>query len=235
MGKRFRILIVEDEAEVSYFLKAALNTNNFEGFVAENGQQAVEFFGSQDFDAILMDINMPVLNGVEATREIRKHPKGKNIPIVILTALEMEEWEQKSREAGASQFLVKPFRSKDVLHCLRTLLENPPGTKSKTSGTKPKRETKLKVHFKTPQGLIQCYLKNLLEGRTFLETPNILPLGSTFHFEITLADANEKPLHVEAVVKWINLYEDSKGMGIEYHFVNPQDEKRILDLMDKVS
>jgi len=231
MGKRFRILVVEDEPEVSYFLKAALNTNNFEGVVAENGQKAVEFFGAQDFDAILMDINMPIMNGIEATREIRKLPNGKEIPIIILTALEIEEWETQSKEAGASQFLVKPFRSKDVLHCLRTLLENPPGTKSKSSAVKSKRETKLKVQFKTPQGLIQCYLKNLLEGRTFLETPNILPLGSTFHFEITLADTHEKPLHVEAVVKWINLYEDSKGMGIEYHFVNPEDEKRILDLM----
>lgn len=231
MSKRFRILIAEDEPEVSYFLKAALNTNNFEGFVADNGRKAVDFFESQDFDAILMDINMPTLNGIDATREIRKLEKGKDIPIVILTALEMSEWEEKSKQAGASQFLVKPFRSKDVLHCLRTILENPSAAKGNKTAGKSKRIANLQINFKTPQGLIHCYLTNLLEGRSFIATTKILPLGSAFNFEITIDNSKEPPLYVAATVKWINLYSGSEGMGIEYQFKNPEDEKRILNLM----
>ena len=69
-----------------------------------------------------------------------------------------------------------------------------------------------------------------MDGRSFLKTDKLLPLGSSFNFEITPPD-NEEPFHIKGTIKWINLYSDNRGMGIQFSFENPQDEERIQKLV----
>jgi uncharacterized protein (TIGR02266 family) len=222
------VLIAEDEEQVRHLLKATLSTQGFEVIQAANGEEAVEKFFQAPLDAVIMDLNMPQMDGCEAIKQIRLLEGGKEIPIVVLTALDSKDWHEKAEKAGASLFMTKPFKPKDVIHCLRTLLEpipEPKAKRSKKSTFNPKT-LNFKVRYKTEEGFLNCYLRNLLENRSFLETNKPLPLGSKFNFEI-MPPNEEKGFTVIGTVKWVNLYAGQKGMGVQFSFKDKADETRI--------
>lgn len=223
------ILVVDDEEQVRNLLKASLHTQGYQVIPAADGQQAVDYFKDRgaEINAILMDINMPRKDGCQAMREIRALPHGADTPMVVLTALDTPEWEQAAQDAGATLFMTKPFSPKDILHCLRTILDGElKNARAAKAAAKTKPQVNLKIRYQTPQGFMQCYLRNLMDRRSFITTDKILPLGSKFNFEIT-PPFDEKPFTVEGEVRWINLYADQKGMGVQFSFVNPEDEARV--------
>jgi signal transduction histidine kinase/CheY-like chemotaxis protein len=104
-----RVLVVEDyptnQAIVRYLIESAGGVVA----VAENGLVALEVFSERDFDIILMDVQMPKMDGYEATREIRKLPRGATIPIIGMTANVFEKDRQACLAAGMNDFIPKPF------------------------------------------------------------------------------------------------------------------------------
>lgn len=92
-----------------------LERNNFEIVEAENGRQALDFFHGQCPDVILMDICMPIMDGVEAMQQIRQINNGKQpIPIIAFTSGEHSETKSDLMEQGFSEYLKKPFKEKDL-------------------------------------------------------------------------------------------------------------------------
>ena len=83
---------------------------------AENGQLALEMIEKEDFDLILMDLHMPILDGIEATRIIRKsdNPKIREIPIIALTAAIMSESHDKIEDLNINDYVLKPFKPQDL-------------------------------------------------------------------------------------------------------------------------
>ena len=126
LGKR--ALVVEDSQVNIEIAKNLLKHKNFEVEVALNGEEAVDTFKKQEegyFDVILMDIRMPVMDGLEATRQIRKLTKrkdGQTIPIIAMTANAFEEDVKKSLEAGMNGHLSKPIDIKQMYEQLNSLL-----------------------------------------------------------------------------------------------------------------
>ncbi|WP_169732623.1 PAS domain-containing hybrid sensor histidine kinase/response regulator [Desulfonatronum lacustre] len=114
---RLRILLVEDEPSNALPIRKLLEKAGHTVTLAKDGQQALDLFKDQDFDLILMDIQMPVMNGVEATKGIRSStdlgPK-KDIPIIALTAYAMFGDKEKFLEAGMDDYLAKPVRMEDL-------------------------------------------------------------------------------------------------------------------------
>jgi PAS domain S-box-containing protein len=116
-----RILVAEDN-KINFFV-----ANKFLvgwGVIvthAENGQLALETLGENDFDLILMDLHMPVMDGIEATRIIRnsEDPKIKSIPIVALTAAIMSESHDKIEELNINDYVLKPFKPHDLFERIR--------------------------------------------------------------------------------------------------------------------
>lgn len=106
-----KILVVEDNKINALVLKRFLDKWNTDITVTENGKEAIEFLNKQAFDIVLMDLQMPVMDGKEATYVIRKSIKETywNIPIVALTADATHETQQKIAEWGFNRFLTKPF------------------------------------------------------------------------------------------------------------------------------
>lgn len=114
------ILIAEDHLDSREALGALLEAFGFHVVPAVNGQEAVMFARERRPDLILMDIMMPELDGLEATRRIRHFPETRHIPIITLTA--MDGARELALNAGADDFLAKPINSGALLKKVRTWL-----------------------------------------------------------------------------------------------------------------
>ncbi|MBX2829111.1 MAG: response regulator [Flavobacteriaceae bacterium] len=114
-----KVLIVEDNRINQIVTQKILEKEDVVCTIADNGQSAVDMIRSQKFDLVLMDINMPVMDGIQATIEIRKF--NDYLPIIALTAVEIEEMRHKIYQAGMNDIIVKPY---DVNQFTQTILKN---------------------------------------------------------------------------------------------------------------
>jgi len=111
-----KILLVEDYKHSQIIVTRLLKKNNFNTVVVvENGAEAVEQVQKQKFDLILMDMQMPVMNGFEATEKIRTFPEYKDTPIIALTAFAMKGDKEKCLNAGATDYIPKPIDSQEFI------------------------------------------------------------------------------------------------------------------------
>jgi signal transduction histidine kinase/HPt (histidine-containing phosphotransfer) domain-containing protein/ActR/RegA family two-component response regulator len=115
-----RILIAEDSLTNQTLIKLLLERVGLEAVIVENGQQAVQKAMAEKFDIILMDIQMPVMNGYEATENLRK--EGVKTPIVAVTACAMKGDDEKCFSAGCSDYLSKPIDRKKLVETLSKYL-----------------------------------------------------------------------------------------------------------------
>lgn len=116
------ILLVEDNDMNRDMIAQYLDHFGYKVLVARDGGAAVELAGSAVPDLILMDISLPVLDGWEATRQLKAAPKTRDIPVIALTAHAMASDRQKSIEAGCDDYEVKPIDFKQLLNKMRALL-----------------------------------------------------------------------------------------------------------------
>ena len=113
------ILVVEDNPINQEVVQGLLETVGVRVTLASDGQQAVQFLRRQAFDAVLMDVHLPVMDGFEATREIRKSARFTNLPIIALTANALEGDRERCLAAGMNDYIAKPI---DPLQMFPTLL-----------------------------------------------------------------------------------------------------------------
>ena len=104
-----KILIVEDDEKSLYLAKFILEKNSYEVIEARDGLEAVDKTSKAIPDLILMDMQLPVMDGYEATRRIKADEKLSKIPIVALTAYAMKGDQEKTFEAGCSGYIKKPI------------------------------------------------------------------------------------------------------------------------------
>jgi len=119
-----RILIVEDIDVNVMVLKKYLKTTNHNITIANNGLMAIETLKQKDFDLILMDIEMPIMDGIEATRQIRNGEAGKqktNIPVIAMTAHALDEFQQMAKQVGMNGFLTKPVKFSQLKETLQSI------------------------------------------------------------------------------------------------------------------
>ena len=115
-----KILLVEDEKKIADSLKKGLEEQGFYVMVAYDGTMGEKFFTNYGFELVILDINLPDINGYTLSRIIRK--KKQNIPILMLTALGTVEDKIEGFESGADDYLVKPFAFKELLARMKSLL-----------------------------------------------------------------------------------------------------------------
>jgi two-component system, cell cycle response regulator DivK len=118
-----RILIVEDHEDARRILRDMLETTDYELVEAENGEQALAAVARQRPDLILMDIQLPILDGYEATRRIKADPALRSIPIIAVTSYALSGDEAKARAAGCDDFIPKPYSPRQLLAKVRQYLD----------------------------------------------------------------------------------------------------------------
>jgi CheY-like chemotaxis protein len=118
-----RILYVEDNEDNAYMLKTRLElTDEFEVLVAEDGEQGCEIAAAKRPDLILMDLEMPVVDGWEATRRLKSKPETRDIPVIGLSAHALAGEREKALAAGCEEFDTKPVEFDRLLGKIRKLV-----------------------------------------------------------------------------------------------------------------
>lgn len=115
------ILVAEDVESNFLFLEEVIRKTGAEVLWAKNGQEAVEMFNNNKVDLILMDIQMPLMNGFDATKIIKK--KNPDIPIISQTAYAMSEDRIKSLNAGCDDYIAKPIPSQKLIDMLSAYMK----------------------------------------------------------------------------------------------------------------
>jgi two-component system cell cycle response regulator DivK len=110
-----RILVVEDQEDNRQILRDLLTNAGFDMVEAENGEEAIASAQASRPDLILMDIQLPILDGYEATRRIKADPNLKSIPIIVVTSYALSGDEEKARLAGCDDHVAKPFSPRQLL------------------------------------------------------------------------------------------------------------------------
>ena len=122
MKKNTKILVVDDEQDILELIRHSLNKEGYEVYVAANGQQGVDKARKVKPHLILMDVMMPVMDGMEACRQLKEDPETSEIAIIFLTARSEEFAELAGFEAGADDYISKPIRSRVLLSRIKAIL-----------------------------------------------------------------------------------------------------------------
>jgi two-component system cell cycle response regulator DivK len=114
-----RILVVEDQEDNRQIIRDMLAGTDYEITEAENGEQALAAIAKQRPDLILMDIQLPIMDGYAATRQIKADPTLRSIPIIAVTSYALSCEGQKARAAGCDDYVPKPYSPRELLAKIR--------------------------------------------------------------------------------------------------------------------
>jgi two-component system cell cycle response regulator DivK len=117
-----RILIVEDQEDLRGVLRDLLSGSGYAVVEAQDGQDGVDKAKSERPDLILMDIQLPLIDGYEATRQIKADPILAKTPIIAVSSFAMKGDEQKARAAGCDHYVTKPYSALQLLRAIRGIL-----------------------------------------------------------------------------------------------------------------
>jgi two-component system, OmpR family, KDP operon response regulator KdpE len=127
MPKKTRVLVVDDEPKIRMFIRANLEARGYEVHLAQDGIEAVETAARIDPDVVVLDVNMPRMNGIEACRRIREWA---DMPIIILSVRDEEADKVRALDEGADDYVTKPFGIEELLARIRVALRRSAGARS---------------------------------------------------------------------------------------------------------
>jgi DNA-binding response OmpR family regulator len=119
-----RILVVEDEPGIALFIRQGLSEAGYAVDVAGDGEEGLDYALAAEYDAVVLDILLPRMDGLDLLRELRD--RGVMTPVLLLTARDAVEDRVQGLDAGADDYLVKPFAFSELLARIRALLRRPP-------------------------------------------------------------------------------------------------------------
>lgn len=119
---KHKILVVDDEPDIVETLKFRLEAAGFEVFTAYNGAEALEKAEAELPDLIVLDVMMPVMDGLEACRKLKQDDRFRDIPILMLTAKRTEADEVSGMKSGTDEYMTKPFDPQKLIETINMML-----------------------------------------------------------------------------------------------------------------
>ena len=119
-----RILVVEDQPDNRKIIRDVFAPTGYEIIEAENGEEALAAIAKARPDLILMDIQLPIMDGHTATRRIKADPALRSIPVIAVTSYALSGEEKKAREAGCDDYIPKPYSPRELLAKVRRYLSD---------------------------------------------------------------------------------------------------------------
>jgi len=117
-----KIMTVDDSATVRQMLNFTLKDAGYEVVEAIDGEDALDKFSDGSISMLITDLNMPKLDGIGLIKEVRRDPNNRFIPIIMLTTESQDQKKQEGKKAGASGWIVKPFKPEQLLAVVRMVL-----------------------------------------------------------------------------------------------------------------
>lgn len=117
-----KILVVDDEPDILKVVTFRVKKLEYEVVTATNGQEALDLIQKEEPDLILLDIELPVMNGYEVCQRVKTNEKLKHIPIIFLTASIASKIAEKVKEFNADDYLIKPFDSEELLKKIKNFI-----------------------------------------------------------------------------------------------------------------
>ena len=145
-----RILIAEDQRDLNQLLKKRLKEAGYSVDACFDGAAVFDYLLGAEYDALVLDIMMPKVDGIQVVRRLRR--EGNQVPVLLLTARDSIEDRVAGLDAGADDYLIKPFAFEELLARLRVLLRKPQGDK-----TNVLRVGELELNLSTRQALINLH------------------------------------------------------------------------------
>ena len=116
------ILIVDDSESIREVVKFTLQNHGFDVLVGNDGSDALDYFDGRDIDLIITDLHMPIMNGIEFIKNVRKNNDYAGIPILFLTTESQLSKKLEAKEAGATGWIVKPFVPQKLISALHKVM-----------------------------------------------------------------------------------------------------------------
>jgi CheY-like chemotaxis protein len=129
------ILLVEDNEINQEVARDLLDIVGIQVTIANDGMEAVQCINMQNFDLVLMDVHMPIMNGFEATQTIRKDPRFSRLPIVAMTANAMEGDRERCLQSGMNDYIPKPINPEQMFEIISRNLDRPPNVQTPSALT----------------------------------------------------------------------------------------------------
>ena len=120
-----RILVIDDDTKLTDLLQLVFESKGFGVTVANSGLQALTSLETELPEAVLLDLMMPGMSGLEVCQQIRANPRTSSVPVVVLTAKSSTESKQELMKAGATEYLVKPVPLNDLISRIGALVNRP--------------------------------------------------------------------------------------------------------------
>ncbi|HYG37173.1 MAG TPA: response regulator [Cytophagales bacterium] len=116
-----RVLVAEDSSVIQNLTKKILQFQNFDIVAVKNGKQVLEMLGKEDFDIILLDINMPLMDGMECAKQVRSlgDPKKANVPIIAITGNAKNYTLEEFKNVGINEYLQKPLNFDTLVNLVK--------------------------------------------------------------------------------------------------------------------
>lgn len=156
-----RILIIEDEVDIAELISFNLQRNQFDTVLAHDGLEGLNKAMSIEPDLIILDIMLPGMDGINVNKELKRDPRTRNIPVIMLTAKAQTEDRINGLETGADDYITKPFSPKELVLRSQAILKR---TTQKSSGTVLEHGP-----FKFDKNTLSFYLDGQLEDLTSTE------------------------------------------------------------------
>jgi len=125
IGDRQHILVVDDQVDIAEMTSAVLRGEGYSASMAHNGRQALERIASNEFDLVLLDINMPEMDGWETLRLLRADDEWSKLPVVMFSVKSEVSDKVQSLKEGASGYVTKPFAVDKLIGSIRKLIGDP--------------------------------------------------------------------------------------------------------------
>lgn len=118
-----KILVIDDEKDFVRVIKQTLTNEGYEVITAFNGKEALEKVRNEAPNLMILDINMPVIDGYEVCKKLRKDPLYKRLPIIMLTVRKDIEDQVKGMKLGSDEYMIKPFDPEELLLRVKNILQ----------------------------------------------------------------------------------------------------------------
>lgn len=122
MNRKKRIMVVDDSLSIRQMMTFTLKQAGYETIEAVDGKDALTKFATEDVQMLITDLNMPNMDGTSLIREVRKDAANRFMPILMLTTESQESKRQEGKNAGASAWIVKPFKAEQLLGVVKMVL-----------------------------------------------------------------------------------------------------------------